>query len=71
MEAWQIRALEDQQRYAEDYVQWVRDLPPGGDREMGRFSLAKAVAKTQPALAEELRSGIQDPDLCRRLEESP
>ena len=71
LEAWQRRAMEDQQRYSEDYVQWVRDLPPGLDREMGLFSLAKAVAEKQPALAEELRSGIQDPGLRKRLEDSP
>jgi len=71
LEAWQRRAMEDQQRYSDDYVQWVRDLPPGVDREMGLFSLAKAVAEKQPALAEDLRSGIQDPGLRKRLEDSP
>lgn len=71
LEAWQTRAVENQQRYSDDYVQWVRDLPPGLDREMGLFSLAKAVAEKQPALAEELRSGIRDPGLRKRLEDSP
>ncbi|WP_367873954.1 hypothetical protein [Luteolibacter sp. Populi] len=66
--AWSMKTPNNYGRLKEDYVEWVRDLPAGLDREMGLFSLAESVEDEHPALAAELRAGITDGQLRKRLE---
>ncbi|WP_367872760.1 hypothetical protein [Luteolibacter sp. Populi] len=68
LEAWDQGSAWNLRRLNEDYVAWVRELPPGLDREMGLFSLAKAAGEKDPELAEQLRGEILDPKLRQRLE---
>lgn len=70
LSAWRENADWNQKRLNEDYVEWVRALPPGLDREMGLFSLSKSVAMKQAELARALAAEVQDPKLRERLESS-
>lgn len=70
LEAWKSNAAWNQRRLNEDYVNWVRALPTGLDREMAMFSLAYAMREKQPGLARELGTELQDPKLRERLEGS-
>ena len=68
--AWTTNTTHNHLRLAEDYVAWVRDLPPGLDREMALFSLAKTVQAKNATLAAELRGEITDAGLKQRMEEN-
>lgn len=67
LDAWNRRGSTNHQRLQEAYVDWVRGLPSGIDREMGLYSLARAVQMQDPALAAELRREVKDPELQRRI----
>lgn len=67
LDAWNRRSALDHEREREDYTAWVQGLAPGIDREMGLFSLARAVAGKDPALAERLRGQITDQELKQLL----
>ncbi|WP_265594001.1 hypothetical protein [Haloferula sp. BvORR071] len=67
--AWTKKTVRDHLRLAEDYTAWVRELPPGLDREMALFSLAKSVRTKDAALAAELSGELTDVTLKQRLEE--
>ena len=67
LDAWNQRGFTNHKRLQDGYVEWVRELPPGLDREMGLYSLARAVQATDPELAKELRREVKDPELQRRI----
>jgi hypothetical protein len=67
LDAWNRRGSTNHKRLQEAYVDWVRDLPAGIDREMGLYSLARAVQAEDPELAAELRHEVKDPELQRRI----
>ena len=69
LDAWNIRSFTNSNRLNEDFLTWVRALPPGLDREMGLYSLARAVQLTDLKLAAQLRSEVTDPDLQKRIAE--
>lgn len=69
LDAWNIRSFTNSNRLNEDFLAWVRALPPGLDREMGLYSLARAVQLTDLKLAAQLRSEVTDPDLQQRIAE--
>ncbi|MCW1912075.1 hypothetical protein OJ996_00720 [Luteolibacter sp. GHJ8] len=70
LDAWNRRGATNHQRLQEAYVEWVRNLPAGIDREMGLYSLARSVEAQDPALAAELRREVSDPDLQSRINTS-
>ncbi|WP_265594547.1 hypothetical protein [Haloferula sp. BvORR071] len=69
LEAWAGKSQSNHMRLEEDYVTWVRGLPPGLDREMALYSLAKAVQAKDGTLAAELRGELTDAKLKQRMEE--
>ncbi|MEK7951552.1 hypothetical protein [Luteolibacter soli] len=67
LDAWNLRSFTNSNRLNEDFLAWVRNLPPGLDREMGLYSLARAVQLTDLKLAAQLRSEVTDPQLQKRI----
>ncbi|WP_367871775.1 hypothetical protein [Luteolibacter sp. Populi] len=67
LDAWNARGYTNHERLKEGYVEWVQDLPPGIDREMGLYSLARAVQAANPELAVKLRNQVTDPALQKRI----
>lgn len=71
LDAWNNKTPRNHARLDQEYVAWVRQLPPGVDREMALFSLAKAVQAKDGALAAELRGELTDAALKQRMEVGP
>jgi hypothetical protein len=67
LDTWNRRSFTNHERLQDGYVQWVRALPPGLDRDMACYSLARAVAGANPELAASLRTEVSDPDLKQRI----
>ncbi|WP_193211883.1 hypothetical protein [Luteolibacter marinus] len=67
LDAWNRRGFTNHERLRDGYVEWVRHLPPGIDREMGLYSLARAVDGGNPELAASLRSEVTDTELRKRI----
>ena len=70
LDAWNLRGATNHKRLQDGYVAWVHELPPGLDREMGLYSLARAVQESDPQFAAELRREVKDPELQRRISSS-
>lgn len=69
LDAWNRRSFTNHERLEDGYVEWVRSLPEGLDREMGLYSLARAVQAGNPTLAKQLRAQVSDPQLKTRISE--
>ena len=69
LDAWNIRSFTNSNRLNEDFLTWIRELPPGLDREMALYSLARAVQLNDLKLAAQLRSEVTDPQLKQRIAE--
>ncbi|WP_367871773.1 hypothetical protein [Luteolibacter sp. Populi] len=67
LDAWNLRSRSNNAEHGDDYAAWVQALPPGLDREMGLYSLARAVDRRDPDLAAGLRAQIADPTLKEKL----
>lgn len=67
LDAWNRRSFTNHERLQDGYVEWVRNLPDGLDREMGLYSLARAVQQGNPELAKQLRAEVSDPQLKTRI----
>lgn len=67
LDAWNLRSFTNHGRLQDGYVEWVQALPPGLDREMGLYSLARVVNESNPKLAANLRSQVTNPDLQQRI----
>lgn len=70
LDAWNRRGFTNHERLQDGYVEWVQALPPGLDREMGLYSLARAVQLTDRQLAAQIRSQVTDPELQKRISEN-
>jgi hypothetical protein len=68
LDAWNNKTPRNHARLDQEYVAWVRQLPPGVDREMALFSLANAVQTKDGVLAAELRGELTDAALKQRME---
>lgn len=67
LDAWNRRGFTNHERLQDGYVEWIQQLPPGIDREMGLYSLARAVDAGNPELARQLRAQVTDPELQNRI----
>ena len=67
LDAWNRRGFTNNERLQDGYVEWVRELPPGLDREMALYSLARAVNESNPKLAADLRGQVTDSKLQQRI----
>lgn len=67
LDTWNRRSFTNHERLQDGYVEWVQALPPGLDRDMACYSLARAVAGGNPELAAELRNEVSDPVLKQRI----
>jgi hypothetical protein len=68
LDAWNNKTPRNHARLDQEYVTWVRQLPPGVDREMALFSLANVVQGKDGSLAAELRGELTDAALKQRME---
>ena len=66
--AWERKSRTNSERLGPQYIEWVKTLPEGLDREMASFAVLKQNRGADPALKELLRSRIKDPQLKQRLE---
>ena len=66
--AWERKSRTNSERLGPQYIEWVKTLPEGLDREMASFAVLKQNRGADPALKELLRSRIMDPQLKQRLE---
>ncbi|MCW1912072.1 hypothetical protein OJ996_00705 [Luteolibacter sp. GHJ8] len=71
LDAWNRSSIYQHDWNGEHYTAWVKALPPGLDREMALYSLARRTEKQDPELAASLRAGITDPTLKSRLPAAP
>jgi hypothetical protein len=68
--AWGQKGHYNYRRLSDDYVTWVRQLPPGIDREMAMYTLALSALSTDLAIVGDMRAGVTDPVLKKKLEEA-
>lgn len=71
LRAWTSRAENTEILLNTEYVDWIRALPDGVDREMALYSLSAAIEKRRPELAASLRDELKDPELKQRLTAEP
>lgn len=67
LDTWNLRGFTNYNRLQDGYVDWVQALPPGLDREMALYSLARVVNESDPKLAANLRSQVTDSALQKRI----
>ena len=67
LDAWNRRGFTNHERLQDGYVEWVQELPPGLDREMALYSLARAVDASNPQLAKDLRAQVSNAELQHRI----
>ncbi len=67
LDTWNRRSFTNNERLQDGYVEWVQALPPGLDRDMAHYSLARAVNESNPSLAASLRGEVVDPKLQQRI----
>lgn len=67
LDTWNRRSFTNHERLQDGYIEWVQALPPGLDRDMACYSLARAVAGVNPELAASLRNEVFDPVLKQRI----
>jgi hypothetical protein len=68
LQSWSSHTGGNYQRLDSEYVDWVKNLPEGIDREMASFTLLKNLGNKDPETSETLRAAIKDPKLQQRLE---
>ena len=56
--AWNFKARECLTRYGEDYVEWVKQMPPGHDKDAAMNSLIQVTRQENPAKARELNDQL-------------
>ncbi len=67
LDTWNLRGFTNHGRLQDGYVDWVQALPPGLDREMALYSLARVVNESNPKLAADLRNQVTDSALKQRI----
>lgn len=66
MQIWKNHSAGAPRRFGNGYVDWVKSLPPGLDRDMAAYALAGQIDNADSAAA--LRAEIRDPRLVAKLE---
>lgn len=56
--AWNFKASEGLYRYGEDFVEWVKQMPPGSGKDAAMNSLVSATRAENPAKARELNDQL-------------
>jgi hypothetical protein len=67
LDAWVKHGPDNYRRLDAGYVDWVRALPEGVDRDMALYSLAMASQESNPPLAAELRDEVKSEELKQRI----
>jgi hypothetical protein len=71
-ESWVWHSAGNLAAYSRDYVDWVKEMPEGIDREMAAIGILRATARNNdPALRAEVDALVQDPALRARIAEPP
>jgi hypothetical protein len=67
LDAWVKHGPDNYIRLDTDYVDWVRALPEGVDRDMALYSLAMASQERNPSLAKELRGEVKNAKIKQKI----
>ncbi len=71
LESWSAHSAPNHQQLGSEYVDWVKNLPDGPDREMASYILIRDLGKANPELAESLKPTTKDERLLQRLAPKP
>lgn len=66
MQIWTNHTAGSSRRFGKGYIDWVKSLPPGLDRDMAAYTVARQLNDADAAAA--LRAEIRDPRLVAKLE---
>ena len=70
LDAWVKHGPDNLGRLDTEYVEWVRNLPDGVDRDMALYSLALASNENNPSLSAELRGEVKNDKLKQKIQQS-
>ena len=70
-ESWVWHSQSNLNLYSRDYVDWVKGMPEGIDREMAAIGILRAVGPGNVALNEEVDALVRDPALRARIKAPP
>lgn len=57
--------------YSRDYVDWVKDMPPGIDRDMAAIGILRSIGSDNKTLIAEVDAWVKDPALRERIKAPP
>ena len=71
LDAWTKLGQANHTRLGANYIDWVRRLPEGLDKDMAAYSLVQSLGQGQPDISQELTATIKDPRIRERLAIAP
>lgn len=69
--AWTKLGKENHQRFGDGYVDWVRGLPEGPDKDMAALSIVESANQKNQKLADEFAATIKDERIRQRIPWKP
>lgn len=70
-ESWVWHSQSNLGLYSRDYVDWVKNMPEGIDREMASIGILRSIGKENKALIAEVDAWVKDPALRDRIQAPP
>jgi len=69
--SWVSHSRSNLDLYSRDYVDWVKNMPEGVDREMAAIGILRSVGTDNKALNEEVGAWVKDPAMRARIKAPP
>ncbi|WAC21355.1 hypothetical protein OVA24_08145 [Luteolibacter sp. SL250] len=70
-ESWVWHSASNISLYSRDYVEWVKNMPEGIDREMAAIGILRSVTPNDKAMYAEVDSWVKDPAMRDRIKAPP
>ena len=70
-ESWVWHSASNISLYSRDYVEWVKNMPEGIDREMAAIGILRSVTPNDKSMAAEVNSWVKDPAMRARIQAPP
>jgi hypothetical protein len=70
-QSWVSHSQSNLDLYSRDYVDWVKNMPEGIDREMASIGILRSIGKDNKALNAEVEAWVKDPALRERIQPPP
>lgn len=70
-ESWVWHSQSNISLYSRDYVEWVKNMPEGIDREMAAIGILRSVTPNDKAMHDEVDSWVKDPAMRARIQAPP